>query len=37
MVPENKEMLKLGIVEKSHRSQLEVVPKEQSWNNLVNR
>lgn len=37
MMAENKEMLKMGIVEKSHRSQLQVVRKEQSWNNLTNK
>lgn len=37
MVPEIKEVFKMGIVERSHTSQPEVIPKDQRWNNLTNK
>lgn len=37
MVPEIKEVFKMGIVEMSHMSQPEVIPEDQRWNNLTNK
>lgn len=37
MVPEIKEVFKMGIVERSHMSQPEVIPEDQRWNNLTNK
>lgn len=37
MVPEIKEVFKMGIVERSPTSQPEVIPEDQRWNYLTNK